>query len=190
MLDDDHSMSTLRAVAEQLAGTLSGIEADQWSLRTPCDDWQLGDLIDHVTGGNWFTVEILGGAPSADALERTKARFGELAQARAGAVEAVAELVESFEQPHVLDRTIDHIAGPLTGRQALRLRLQDLIVHVWDVEQSVSPPTTIQPRFVEWGWAELGDDQSLTAEHFGLTAVGDTSSGEPTEARYLAVFGR
>ncbi len=47
-------------VFERLCASLD----DRWDLPTPCSEWNLGQLVDHVTGGNWFTIEILNGEPA------------------------------------------------------------------------------------------------------------------------------
>lgn len=65
----------------------------------------------------------------------------------------------------------------------------DLIVHTWDIEETLGPPADVPDDLVRWGLAELADGESLTARHFGL-------AGKPPErsvddaAAYLGCFGR
>ena len=87
------------------------------------------------------------------------------------------------------DRTYQHAAGELTGREVLRLRLQDLIVHTWDIGQSVAPPAALADELVQWGLAELADPDSLTVQHFAVMVPGDDAAS-PVQTRYLAAFGR
>ena len=43
------------------------VESDDWARPTPCDEWSVRDLVNHVVGGNFRYVMILAGEP-ADAL--------------------------------------------------------------------------------------------------------------------------
>ncbi len=105
------------------------------------------------------------------------------------AVGSVDEVLTAFQQPGVLDRTCHHVAGDLTGRQALRLRLHDLIVHTWDVSQTISPPAALPDDVLSWAVAELADGQSLAATHFGLAEI-PTVDNDEAGTNYLSRFGR
>lgn len=158
-------------------------------MQTPCADWNLDALIDHVTGGNWFTIEILGGESADVALTMTMERFTRGSASWEAASSAVAAQLASFSRRGVLDMTHDHVVGELTGRQILRLRLHDLIIHSWDIDATVGAVATVAPELSAWGLAELSDPDSLTAEHFGLT-ITETHPGVGAEATYLQLMGR
>ncbi len=42
------------------------IRDDQWSAPTPCADWCVRDVLNHLVGGNWGFVPVLTGRPHPD----------------------------------------------------------------------------------------------------------------------------
>ena len=71
-----------------VAGLISNIRADQWSAPTPCTDWTVRQVVNHLTGMNRVFAALLAGQPppprpSADHIEADPA----------GAYVALAEAV-------------------------------------------------------------------------------------------------
>lgn len=185
----DTDLTTLNDVTRHLRAALESIADDQWSLATPCIEWNLSALVDHITGGNWFTTRILAGHPAEEAMRLTMKRFAGGSATRDQALESVDDQLAAFRQPAALERSWSHVAGTLTGRQILRLRLHDLIVHTWDVEATVRPPAVVPDNLARWGLDELTSSESLTVRHFELTDD-HVPTTEASSADYLRTFGR
>lgn len=188
--NQDPDLNALTSMSGHLSSALGAIEDHQLTRSTPCADWDLAALVDHVTGGNWFTGQILAGKTADEAMSKARALFGDRSANLEQAAASVNEQLTVFGQPSVLDRTWHHVAGELTGRQILRLRLQDLIVHTWDIEQTIDPPASIPADLVRWGLAELSSQESLTPELFELNSVPRPGRAEQAAVAYLARFGR
>lgn len=186
----ERDLAILSAVSIDFVQACEAIAEDDWTRGTPCAEWNLAQLIDHVTGGNWFTSHLLDGERADEALAEARSSFAGGHASKADAISAMEEMTTSFNGPGALTRSIDHVVGPLTGHQALRLRLQDLIIHTWDIKQTIDPPASLPPSFVEWGHEELRRSDSLTAKHFGAVRIDSEVESENGEARYLAAFGR
>ena len=185
---DTDERAILASVGSDFENLCRSIGEDQWSLPTPCTEWDLEDLVDHVTGGNRFTVLVLGGATAEDAMAETRKSFDESHEPRTAALSSIKAQRLAFDDPDVLDRTCNHIAGELTGREVLRIRLHELIIHTWDIAEAVNPPASIRDGYVEWSHAEIANPDSNTTVLFAL----DTSAlgGERSEAALLTAFGR
>lgn len=187
----DADLAALEKVTADLVDALSGIEEGQGALPTPCTEWNLADLVDHVTGGNWFTVRVLAGDTSHEALATTMARFGDGSVSGSVAIGAATDQLEAFKHAEALDRSWHHVAGELPGRHILRLRVHDLIVHTWDINETRRPPAFVPAELAEWGLGELQDADSLASKHFGVPDV--TKSRPPADhvgSAYLGAFGR
>jgi uncharacterized protein (TIGR03086 family) len=180
----------LRSCVRHFLEVCGHIGPNHWVLPTPCDDWTLQELVDHVVGGNRFTLQVLGGATSDAAIDATMASFAEGGATAEDARSSMTAMEAAFRGPDVLDARFDHVVGELTGRQMLCLRLQDVIVHTWDLAHSLTIDTTLPADLVEWGTRELARSGSSTIEHFGVDqrAAGDEPA--TAEARYLANFNR
>ncbi|MHB1533489.1 MAG: maleylpyruvate isomerase family mycothiol-dependent enzyme [Acidimicrobiales bacterium] len=57
----DADPEQLAAAAEVTGQVIDGVRDDQWGLPTPCEDWTVRDLVEHVVGGNdGFTAALHG----------------------------------------------------------------------------------------------------------------------------------
>ena len=186
----DVDLAALEKLSNGLVTALAAIEEHQWKMATPCADWDLAALVDHVTGGNWFTIKISDGRSASDATAEIMEQFGGTSVSRTRAVASVGEQLSAFRQIGMLDRTHHHVAGELTGRQILRLRIHDLIVHLWDIDQTLAPPATISLDLVRWGLNELADEASQTAKHLQAAGTVKLAETEDAMAAYLQCFGR
>lgn len=185
----DPDIAALSTMTEFVMEQLASIEDEQWNVATPCDDWDLRALVDHVTGGNWFTLAVLSGATADDSLDRARERFaGGSPTARQAAISA-SEQLEAFQAPDVLGRIWHHVAGDLTGGEILRLRLHDLIVHAWDISQSLESAEELPGELVSWGLAEIKSGDSLAVRHFDVDAS-QLSAADHSAISYLRLFDR
>jgi uncharacterized protein (TIGR03086 family) len=136
----------LDAFGELLAGVGDG----QWSAPTPCTDWTVHDLVNHMVGGNRLFAEILRGDP--DALSR---RQGGLGRDHLGVDpvtayrDAAEDLLEAFRQPGVMDRLVTVPVGKVPGAGALHLRLVECFVHGWDLARATGQPVEFSADVVE-----------------------------------------
>ena len=186
--EDAGDLALLARVSSDFELLCASIRDPQWSLPTPCTEWNLEQLVDHVIGGNRFTIRILAGESADAAMAETVRSFDERHETRAAALESINEQLLAFDEAGVLDGTFHHVAGELTGREVLRIRLHELIIHSWDIAQALDPRAFIRDEFVAWSFAEITHPESNTEELFAL----DTSSleGEQSERKLLAAFGR
>lgn len=186
---DASELLILRAVTKQLSLSLRGIRADDWTRPTPCDDWDVRALVDHIVGGNWFTVNILAGTTAEDALASTMANFAHGSPTADQAAVTMADQLHAFQQPGTAERTMHHVAGDLGGREVLKLRLHDLIIHSWDLARSLDPAFVLSGELATWGIRELEDPASSAVEHFMVTPQTGSGSAEAATL-YLQAFGR
>lgn len=187
---DDVDLAALRSVSAALAELVRVITPAQHSAATPCSEWDVTALIDHITGGNHFTAAVLAGERAEDAMKVAVARFGGGGPASGQDVrQSLDEQMLAFLRRDVLDRTWDHVVGDASGRQILRMRLHDLIVHSWDLEEALRPGAPVPEALVRWGCDELRRGDSLTAQHLGLADKPAARRADDWTS-YLHVFGR
>lgn len=188
--DVDRDLAALRDVTDRFVDAVGSIEEHQWALGTPCSDWDLAALVDHLTGGNWFTTRILAGDGADDAMVATVNQFGGRSATREEAIQSARNQDAAFHRPDALEGTWNHVAGDLPGRQILRIRLHDLIVHSWDIEETLRPPATLPDDLVRWGVDELLHEGSLAAQHFDLVDAPALRASQNRATAYLQCFGR
>ena len=136
----------LLALAEgELQRRLQLVGPEDWTRSTPCTEWDVRALANHVVGANVRYEMLLRGAPAAE-VDATRGcdHLGDDAVAAFAATGAAMRA--AFAEPGALDRVARHPVGNRTGRGLLGMRIIDVAVHAWDFAQA------------------LGDDDELDAE--------------------------
>jgi uncharacterized protein (TIGR03086 family) len=116
------------------------IHDDQWELPTPCTQWNLRQLVEHMTLENRGFASAARGETQ-DRSVWTDRAFGDL---RSEYAESAQRVVAAFGEPDVLER--EFWLPLLTetrlfpGPQAVSFHLLDYVVHGWDVAASLRQP--------------------------------------------------
>jgi uncharacterized protein (TIGR03086 family) len=123
------------------SGVLANVRPGQMDAPTPCEEWAVRDLIEHLIGGN-ERVAIRAGLRSEPAP-----RPGDLREAhRATAREAQA----IFAAPGCLTRVFDLPIGPTPGSVFIWIRATDALVHAWDLAKATGQPTDLDPELAAY----------------------------------------
>jgi uncharacterized protein (TIGR03086 family) len=118
---------------------LVNVTSDQLSSPTPCPEWDVKSLIDHVIAGNQRVVERAGG------------QVTPLPEDLGGAHSASARgAQETFAEPQALIRTYQLPIGELPGTTFIELRTSDLLTHAWDLAIATGQPTDLDPELAEY----------------------------------------
>jgi uncharacterized protein (TIGR03086 family) len=178
--------------------TIQDIAPGQWEAATPCPDWTVRDLVNHMTRGNLSYARLLAGGTSAEFLRLRDADA--LGDDPAGAFRGSARAcAQAFGQPGALDRVLDYPLGPVTGRQALAVRTTDSAIHTWDLARAVGADDRLDPSLVSWisvhlaaiyaGLAET--PVAATTTHRFFAAPGGTlPPGAAQQDQLLQLMGR
>jgi uncharacterized protein (TIGR03086 family) len=137
-----------------LAGTeqlVAGIGPDDWDLPTPCTEWSVRQVVNHLVSSNLLFVRVLGGEPLPPREELlAAARTDRLGEDAVGAYRAsAAALVDAFRAEGALERLVTVPAGTFPGIAALHLRIVEALVHGWDLARATGRPLTVPDALVE-----------------------------------------
>ncbi|MBD0691733.1 TIGR03086 family metal-binding protein [Streptomyces sp. CBMA123] len=182
---------------------LRSVRPGQWTLPTPCTDWNVRQLVHHMARGNLNYLLLLHGGHRTEflRLRETDAPGDSPAAAYAA---SVRQLADAYGRSDALCRILDYPLGPLTGRQALAVRTADSTVHTWDLATALGLDDTLHPALVAWldehlatiyaGLPETPVDPDSTHRFFAAPDDRPTE-GPPTPApsrqtRLLRTMGR
>ena len=121
-----------RRTVDGWTARVAAVGPDQWDLPTPCDDWDVRALVNHVLGEDLWTEPLMRGATIAEVGDRfdgdllgDEPRETALEAARE-AVAAVAETLPSHGVVHLSygDEQMEEYVAQLTA---------DHLVHAWDL---------------------------------------------------------
>lgn len=155
---------------------LRAVSSEQWTWPTPCAEWNVRQLVNHVTRGNVNYVALLDGGTAAEfvRLRDADALDGHPIEAY---TRSVRECAEAFARPGALQRTLDYPLGRVTGRQALAVRTTDTAIHTWDLARAVDADENLDIGLVEW------IDDHLNEIYAGLV---ETPAATDTTHRFFA----
>ena len=143
--------------------TLRTVRPEQWAWPTPCTEWTVRQLVNHMTRGNLNYVHLLQGGTSADFLRlRDVDALG--TDTLAAYRRSVTGCADAFAQSGALQRVLDYPLGQVTGQQALAVRTTDSTIHTWDLARAIGADDRLNGDLVGWINDHLDDIYAGLAE--------------------------
>jgi uncharacterized protein (TIGR03086 family) len=184
-------LEALDAAAATYESRLADVRPEQWGLPTPCEKWTVKDLADHVLGGNRFSLPLLAGASSPEAIG--VARSGDFGGDPLDSYrQSVAAQRAAFNAPGTLQVRVHHPFGEVSGKRFAGMRTFDLLVHAWDLARATGGDERLPADLVSIVLALM---QPVAAGLPGSGAFGQGASDTlpddaPPQHRLLDLAGR
>ncbi|GAA1566531.1 TIGR03086 family metal-binding protein [Actinomadura kijaniata] len=143
-------MPDLGPAARRMADLVSGVADERLADPTPCPEYTVGDLIDHVNGLSlaftWAAEKSFadspGGGPSGDA-SRLEPGWRSLIPER------LAALAEAWRDPSAWQGMTQAGGVDLPGEIAGFVALNELVIHGWDLARGTGRPYEATPEEIE-----------------------------------------
>jgi uncharacterized protein (TIGR03086 family) len=176
--------------ASAWTGSRVGGAVDRLDAPTPCDDWNVRRLIDHLLAGQALFASVpsegrispLTGPPPHLVGDDPAAQYEEARKA----------MLSAYSQPRALEGTIKGFGGEVPGGQVLGIAFADQLVHGWDLARATEQDATMPSDLAVAAWqmidGRIPDDARGPGKHFKpAVAVPDTASAQE---RLIAYTGR
>jgi uncharacterized protein (TIGR03086 family) len=172
---------------EFFADRVNAVKADQWDDPTPCTEWTVRDLTNHVTYEDLWTVPLMTGAT----LEEVGDRFegdvlGEdpIGSALTAARAAIATVASELPRGGTV-----HLSFGETPSSEYAMQLAaDHLVHGWDLAVATGGDPRMDPHLVR-AVAEWFDEREEAYRSAGAVSTRRVLSGD-AQHDLLARFGR
>ena len=176
-----------RTAVENFAQKAQQVADDQWSQPTPCTDWDVRTLVNHVVSEEWWvrpladgkTIEEVGSSFDGDLL-------GDDPQASVAA--ASAEAADAMDQ-RVPERVMVHLSFGETPIEEYAMQIMaDHLIHGWDLAAATGMDRTMDPELVSVvaAWFAPQEEAWRAA---GAIGPRFDAGGDP-QSDLLAVYGR
>jgi uncharacterized protein (TIGR03086 family) len=136
-MEQTSQIECLQLACESTLGILANVSADQLELATPCEEWRVGDLIDHIVGAADFFAGVAAQGASPDEREWPSyadggfvASFGESAQ----------QILTAFKAPGAMDATMILPTGPTPGSRCIEVVVGEMFIHGCDLARATGQP--------------------------------------------------
>jgi uncharacterized protein (TIGR03086 family) len=175
--------------SRRLGDKVMSIADDQWTGSTPCSDWDVRALVNHLASENAWIPPLLAGKTIADVGD---ALDGDLlgSDPKAAWQRYADEAIEAVDQDGALDRTVHISRGDVSGGEYVLEVLADLIVHGWDLARAIGIDETIEPELLDAAYsfyeplAELLEPSGAFGDHVEAPPDADR------QTKLLAMLGR
>lgn len=161
----------------------------QWAEGTPCADWTVRDLVNHLVSEHLWAPWLLRGA----ALREVGDRFdGDvLGDDAVGAWErAAAESHAAFHRPGALDGQVHTSGGPSPTAEYGWQMTTDLTVHAWDLARGIGADEQLDPELAEVIHTVF-EPQVESMQGIGIfDPPQPVSANADVQSRLLALLGR
>lgn len=137
-------IANFAAAVDEGRKVLGAVSADQWTAQSPCAEWDVKGVANHMIGGLQMVSSAIAGSEFAHLDDYT----GEdpLASYNAAADAALAALQAD---PSVLGRTIKLPFGEMPGGAVAGIFTNDIFLHAWDVAKATGQSTDLNPPLAE-----------------------------------------
>lgn len=193
------TMLDLGPAAGAMAALVRGVTDEQLVARTPCEDYSVGDLLDHIMG---LSVAFTCAATkSAEALRVTVGDASASAPAEGSASHLDPDwrrrlpaqldgLVDAWRDPAAWVGTTEAGGITLPADVAGVVALDELVIHGWDLARATGQPFACDPHSVEavFGLLSASADDGGTEGIFG--PVVEIPHDRPLLERAVALSGR
>jgi uncharacterized protein (TIGR03086 family) len=167
---------------------IAGTDPAQYGDRTPCVEWTVRDLLNHMIGGAHMYAMIVRGEYSAAAFEDGRDFIGDDPAASYDA--AIAELFAAAAKDGAVERVVSGTVGEAPVALHAGLLTVDHAMHGWDLAKATGQDATIPPEVADAGWAIYGGN--IPAEFRGGWFGTEIEMGTETSTqdKLLAYTGR
>ena len=122
----------------QARNIIQGVKPEQMKQSTPCSEWDVEALLNHLVGAQTGIAGTVSGsqvAAGSTSLESLAA--------------AVSAMVAAAKAPGGLEKKVQGRQGEVPASQMLNIGTMDAAVHTWDLAKATGQDTTLDAGVVE-----------------------------------------
>jgi uncharacterized protein (TIGR03086 family) len=176
-----------RRAVDGWVSRVAAVGPDEWERPTPCEDWTVRALVNHVVGESLWTPPLLEGKT----IEEVGSQFDgdQLGDdPAAAAARAAGQALAAVDSRVPQGGRVQLSYGEEDMHEYVRQLIADYVVHSWDLATAVGGDTELDPALVAEVAAWFADREEL---YRGVGVIGPRGpGGGDAQADLLAAFGR
>jgi len=171
-----------RAATNRAIAVVEAVTPAQFDWPTPCSEWTVQQLLDHLVGGTEYLLAAASGRPpvAVQGAIGTDYRRG------------VQQVLAAVAQPGVMERScVSPLGFDWPVAQAVAGTFMDVLIHTWDLARATHQDERLDPALVQACTEIFVPEMPRRGREAGIigpeVAVGADASAQE---RLLAVMGR
>jgi uncharacterized protein (TIGR03086 family) len=173
---------------ERFVDRVSQVDAGQWPLPTPCSEWDVHALVNHIAYEQLWAPHLVAG----ETIEQVGDRYdGDVlgSEPLATLRQAVEGSVAAFAAAD-LDADVHLSYADVPCREYLTQMLMDAEVHGWDLATATGQPRTLDPEVVGALLPVVQDQEDLLRASGLFGEALPVAADAEDETKLLALLGR
>jgi uncharacterized protein (TIGR03086 family) len=175
--------------AEAFGARVHGVTDDQWRQPTPCTEWDVRTLVNHLVYEMRWAVPLFQGATIADVGDQFE---GDLVgdDPKSAWDDAGPAAVAVVSDPGAMQRTVHLSFGDVPAEEYASQLFADLTIHGWDLARATGQDDRIDPGLLDPLSAWFADRVEMYRSSGSVAPPPDIPADADAQARLLAEFGR
>lgn len=137
-----------RQANRNVISLLEKIDDVQWHNPTPNTEWDVRELVSHLTVENLWLPLLLEGKTIAEVGDQFDGDvLGD--QPKIASVKALEDSLKTLNDPALLNMTVHLSFGDTLGSEYIEQMLTDAVIHGWDLAASIGASRAIDPTLVQ-----------------------------------------
>ena len=140
-------VAAMHQVIVETSRVVENIEPAQLDNPSPCDEWTVRDVLNHITGGaTMFGLCVRDGNVPDEKLGALMTGDNLGTDYKAAWTSAAADAEESFAIPGAMDKIVKLPFGEMPAGMALNIAIFDVTTHAWDLAKATGQSTDLDPE--------------------------------------------
>ena len=132
--------SVLAQAQDVARGVLVNVTPDQLDSATPCSQWNVSQLIDHLVGGQHWARSAVAGVDSESGDGSAQRDYVAIFD------HAAKNNLAAFSEDGALQRTVNPGFGDMPAVALMGLSMTDTFTHAWDLARATGQDTDLAPE--------------------------------------------
>ena len=148
---------------DEFGRRVHAVRPDQWGCPTPCRDWEVRNLVNHLVNEQLWVEPLMAGRTVADVGDSLDGDLlGDDPIGRWDSAAAAARAALTADG--ALERTVHLSYADVPAEQYVRELIFDLVVHSWDLAKGIDGDEKLDPALVDAVYSRIEpDDDTLAA---------------------------
>lgn len=130
----------LEAVFASTREVMASVQPDQLGAQSPCAEWDVAGVINHVVGAQHFFAAGMRGEQPAEGQNWAEGDY------MAAYDEASAACLACFQEEGALEKTVALPFGEMPGSAVMGMAMTDIFTHGWDIAKATGQSTDLAPE--------------------------------------------
>jgi uncharacterized protein (TIGR03086 family) len=175
--------------ADAAARTVAGVDSSQFGGPTPCADWDVRTLLNHLIVWTSYSLESRahGESVSQDLIDRdfaAEAGFG------AGYRAQLDRALAAWSGQEAWDRSLDIMGTPTPAADVAALNISEMILHGWDLAAATGQPYRVGDAAAAAALRAVEANAELFRQYKGFADAVEVPASASALDRLLAESGR